>query len=801
MADQALTGIRVVELGNGVAAPFCAKLFGDYGADVVKVEGPAGDLSRTWGPFPGDDPHPEKSGLFFSMNTSKRSVTLDIGVAEDRERLLDLVAQADVFIEDNAPRRMREWGLDWEAMSAVNPDLVMISITPFGQTGPYADWKGYDLNAFHLTATGSRYCGRPDEAPLAHGTFSVSFFGAYVAAAWGLAAVMGRERSGAGQHLDVSCAEAVATLFVGAENVGSVAQDGVVEKRLGTGMCLAAPGTILPCKDGHVWVMALEVGQWNGFRRAMGDPEWAQVEIFQDMFSRSQNSDVIYPLIEQWTMQHTKQEIMELCQANGCPTTALYSVAEVAEHPHLAAREFFVELEHAELGSLRTLGVPVRLPDSPGGPQCAAPQLGEHSRQLLEGLARRKARTPRTAEAPPLEGLRVANFGWGWLGPVAGQTLAFLGAEVYKIESRARIDIHRTIPPFAAGVNDPDRSLHNHACWAGNGSITLNLKMPEAQELARRVVAESDVVFENFGPGVMSKLNLSYEELRSVRPDIVMVSMPAAGLYGPLREIRTYGMSLSSITGLDSLTGYRGGAPMPMENAFPDPMGGVIGAFGALLALQHRRRTGRGQHVDFSQQEGIIQLIAPAFMDYEMNGRVAGPIGNAHPLAAAAPHGVFRCAGTDRWIAIIVETEKEWRSLVAAMGSPEWARAPEFADTKQRTTNLDALHEHIGQWTLDFGDRELAESLQRQGVAATPVLDAGDLLSDPQYRARGAFPEVTHPLGFKETIYGAYVKTTGIQPPIRPGPIMGQDNRHVFQELLGMSEEEYLHFVNEQVIY
>lgn len=405
------------------------------------------------------------------------------------------------------------------------------------------------------------------------------------------------------------------------------------------------------------------------------------------------------------------------------------------------------------------------------------------------------------ARALPLEGIRVANFGWGWLGPVAGQTLGFLGAEVYKIESRARIDINRTIPPFAGGVRDPDRSLQNHAGWGGNGSITLNLKKPEAQELARQLVARCDLAAENFGPGVMAKLNLSYEDLRAVKPDIIMVSMPAAGLFGPLKDIRTYGMSLSSVTGLDSLTGYRDGPPIPVENAFADPLGGVISVFGALLALNYRDRTGKGQHVDYSQQEGVMQMVSPAFMDYTINGRVAGPMGNRHPVAAAAPHGVFPCSGDDRWISIAVAGEAEWRGLVAEMGDPEWARAPEFADAARRVQNLDALHERLSQWTRGFDDYELARRLQERGVAATPVLDVSDLLRDPHYRARGTFIEVEHPLGFEETLYGAYVKTSRTEANVRPGPVMGQDNDYVFKELLEIPESRYRQLIDDQIIY
>ncbi|MBP1685898.1 MAG: putative CoA-transferase family [Deltaproteobacteria bacterium] len=405
------------------------------------------------------------------------------------------------------------------------------------------------------------------------------------------------------------------------------------------------------------------------------------------------------------------------------------------------------------------------------------------------------------AKALPLTGIRVANFGWVWAGPIVGQTLGFLGADVYKIESRARVDMIRTLPPFGGGIPDPDRSMPNHAGWAGNGSVSLNLKKPEAQELARQLVSRCDAVVSNFTPGVMEEFALGYEELRAVKRDLVMLSMPAAGLYGPLKDVKTYGMSLTSITGLDSLTGYMGGPLIPFENAFTDPLIGIMGAFAVLTALRHRDRTGTGQHIDFSQQESMMPMVGPAFMDYVFNGRVAGPIGNRHPLAVGAPHGVFPCAGEDRWISIAVTTDREWQGLVAALGEPAWAKSPNFASPAERVRHIDALHEHIAQWTATFSDYDLASRLQQHGVAATPVLDVADLFHDPHYRARGTFIEVTHPLGFRETIYDAYVKMSRTEPHVRPGPYIGQDNDYVFKEILGLSDERYRQLIDAQVIY
>jgi crotonobetainyl-CoA:carnitine CoA-transferase CaiB-like acyl-CoA transferase len=233
----------------------------------------------------------------------------------------------------------------------------MISITPFGQTGPYADWNARDLNAYHLSGASSRYCGRPGEEPLEHGTFAADFFGAAAAAAWGLATCYGRDRAGGGQQVDVSCAEAIAATFVGGQNIGGYAQDGVFDRRTGVGMPLGAPATIVPCKDGHVWMLALEPGQWKGLVGVMGNPEWAQLEMFEDMFTRAQNADVIYPFIQEWTLEHGKAEIMERCQAAGCPVTAVFTVAEAAEHAHLKQRGYIVGLEHPELGKFPSKAV------------------------------------------------------------------------------------------------------------------------------------------------------------------------------------------------------------------------------------------------------------------------------------------------------------------------------------------------------------------------------------------------------------------------------------------------------------
>lgn len=379
--SRALEGVRVTELGQMVSAPYCARLFAELGADVVKVEPPEGDCARRIGPFPGGERHPEKSGLFFINNTDKRGVTCRTDIDPGRELFLELLRTSDVLVENNLPRQMQAWRLDYEAIARVNPSLVVISITPYGQTGPYSHWNGYDLNAYHLSGGSWRYCGNPGQMPLQHGTYSADYFGAVTGAAWGMAALFGRDEIG-GQHVDVSCAEAIAATFVGAANIAATIVEGRNERRTGRGNALSAPATILPCRDGHVWMMVMEPGQWRGLRAAMGEPAWAQSEVFDDTRARAEHEDIVYPMVTEWCRKRSKMELMELCQAHGCPVSAILDIAEVVEQPHLHERGYFVDVEHAYLGKVRVMGAPFRMSGSPAPSPCPAPLLGQHNDEV-----------------------------------------------------------------------------------------------------------------------------------------------------------------------------------------------------------------------------------------------------------------------------------------------------------------------------------------------------------------------------------------------------------------------------------
>jgi benzylsuccinate CoA-transferase BbsF subunit len=795
MVAPALSGIRVVETAQMVAGPYCARLFADAGADVVKVEPAGGDASRSLGPFPGDQPDPEKSGLFFHLNSGKKSVVLDLETAAGRDSLRGLVASADVLVDDHPPAELRRLGLTYAELSALNPDLVMISITPFGQTGPYADWKGYDLNSFHLSGSSSRYLGRPGDTPLEPGTFAADYMAGAAGAAWGLGAVAGRNRVGRGQQVDVSAAEVSAALFTGALNITTYRQTGIAEKRSGQGMTMTAPAGVMATKDGYVWMLAVEPHHWEGLVRAMGSPDWmTDPGLAADMFARGAQAEMVYERVGAWLAERTSQEVMDICQANGVPTTAIMPASAIAGHPHLAERRFVETVDHPGLGTVRRLGVPFRLAEDDGVLRGPAPRLGADTAAVLSGPdpRRRRPLSPMSHHLP-LSGVRVANFGWVWAGPVVGQTLSMLGAEVYKIESNARVDVTRrgifpqpAIPP---------------ALYAPQGSVSLNMKQPEAVELAREIIAMSDVVIENYGPGTMAGWGLSYEEVRAIKPDIVYLAMPAAGSYGPMKGVITYGMTLASICGLDALTGYLGQGPQVFEQAYTDPYNGLIGTFAVLSALRHRDRTGRGQRVEYSQQEAALQMAGQSFMEWFLNQRDYGPMENRHPTGAAAPHGVFPAAGGDRWIAIACCTDEEWRSLVTAMGSPEWAANPAYATAAGRVADIDIIHAFITEWTSRRDDYGLAALLQEHGVAATPVLDVADLFWDPHFRARGTWTEHIHPREGRGWGYGAYVKLSETDPHTGAGPWIGDSNDYVFRELLRLPPERYRDLVDRKVIF
>ncbi|MEE9285611.1 MAG: CoA transferase, partial [Dehalococcoidia bacterium] len=388
----------------------------------------------------------------------------------------------------------------------------------------------------------------------------------------------------------------------------------------------------------------------------------------------------------------------------------------------------------------------------------------------------------------PLKGLRVLNFGWYWVCAVISHILADMGAEAIKIESWQRLEILKSLAPFLGGVEEPDRCMWAHNLSRNNLGITVDLQSPRGRDLIRDLVRQSDVVAENWTPGTMKKLGLDYESLREIRPDLIMISPSAAGQWGPLHQINTYGSVLSPLAGIDGMNGYEGERPVPFGMSLPDPIAGVVGAYAVLAALRHRNETGEGRYIDFSQWEAMTTTLGVPLLDYHWNRRVPGPMGNRNPIFV--PHNVYPCVGDDSWVSIAVYSEQEWQGLCRALGDPPWRDDPRFADKFRRKRNEPALDALIGEWTRQRTHYEVAALLQAQGVAAFPASSARDVYTDPHWKARDAWVEMQHLFG-SEVIYGLHLKFSDTPGSVRTNcPLNGEHNARVFGELLGVPEGE-----------
>jgi benzylsuccinate CoA-transferase BbsF subunit len=398
----------------------------------------------------------------------------------------------------------------------------------------------------------------------------------------------------------------------------------------------------------------------------------------------------------------------------------------------------------------------------------------------------------------PLEGIRVIDFGQTWAGPVVSSLLGDLGAEVIKVESRKRIDSLRMSPDNV--TRDPEEDPWFHAANRNKWGITIDIAHPKAKPIVLKLISFSDVVVENFSPEVMERYGLDYNSLRKVKPDIIMISLPAVGMQGPLRDVRTYGPSLNGIAGIDSLIGYPGGKVLGMQQGYADANAAIHGALAVLIALFHRRRTGEGQYIEVAQMEALISTIGEAIMEYFMTGVVPQPRGNWSPTMA--PHNNFPCQGDDKWVSISVKTDEEWEGLKKALGNPPWMEEERFSDRYKRLENRHELEKFIATWTKEHDHYEVAHLLQSHGVAAFPCLDVEDRFLDPWYKERETYQSLEHPrtgIDWLPNIPWMMSKTPG---KIRsPAPLMGQHNEYVFCHLLGMSKEEVENLMKEGVLY
>jgi len=817
-AKGALDGITVVEVGGFVGAPYAARCLADLGATVIKVEPPGGDPSRRHGPFPTDIPHPEKSGLFCLLNANKLGVTLDLARARDRERLDGLLASADALVEDLHPDDAQAVGLSPADTAARFPRLVHASVTTFGHRGPWKHFRGHALQAAAAGAA-SIVIGEPRRPPLPLPCSQPDFQAGINAAAGVLLALIERRASGRGQHVDVAAADVMA--FFGGITSPLYTATGLAWKRAGhraSGSGGFYPYTILPTRDGYLCMITRSGQPWKKFIDALGAPAWSAEPRYRDRAALGR----LYPdegdaLLAPLLGERTSADLQEMCRRLAIPFAMVRNTAEVRACPQLGARGFWVTVDREHTGPLIYPGAPWHFSRTPWRIRRPAPTLGQHNAEIFDGArrstpARRdRTRPPSGRASLPLAGIRVIDFGWVAVGPVLSSLLAEFGAEVIKVESSRRLDYCRLIPtPLREGEDasealgaraaEVDRVPLFHQYNRGKLGVTVDLRHPGAAGLLKRLVAEADVVVENFSPSVLRSAGLDYPALSAVRPGLVMISCSAVGSGGPWEDVRTFAPSLTSLSGLERLIGYAGERTLgALTLGYGDPSNAHHGFFAVLAALAHRARTGEGQWIDMSQLEATAGLVGEALMDLEMNGRVWDTEGSRH--ASMAPHGIYPSSGEDRWVAISCSGDDEWRGLASAMGGPAWTGAARFASHSGRQASAGELDGAIARWTSERTAEEATARCQAHGVAAAPVMGLEAHQDHPHFRARGAVRAVTHPAVGDFALYASPIKLSATPGKIeRAAPCLGEHNAEVFRGLLRLKKEEYEGLVRDGVI-
>ena len=512
-------------------------------------------------------------------------------------------------------------------------------------------------------------------------------------------------------------------------------------------------------------------------------PTPVRIAPFQKHSSRRYFDDI--PIVETVKCD----ELVERGLSLGVPVTPVLTVDGFVNHPHAAARGYFIEMDHPVIGPHRVPGPPVRLGATPWQPRRPAPLLGQHTKEVIRELEEIPPRRltpvgspktagdggdgagpiPSAATAQPLEGIRIADLTRVVAGPVATRYLSMFGAQDIKVEE--------------AGVDQPRDLQELNRCKL---SCIIDARKPGGKELIHELVGVSDVVVENFKPGVMDKLGIGYDELRQVKPDIVMIAMPGMGDSGPPRDYLAYGQQVMGLTGLTHLWGHvESSLDSRIKMPYPDFVAGSFTALVILAALEWRDMTGEGQYMEIAQVEGTAHLLGVAYMDYILNGRVAQPQGNSS--TTHAPHDVYPCQGYDAWCAIEVGTEEEWQSLVRTMGNLSWPQEERFQTLAGRIANKEELDRHLGEWTRNFTPRLLMRTLQKAGVPAGIVASGEDLYYDRHLRSRpGAIVSIDHPGVGIVDYKGVNVRLSAT--PGRGGdasPTRGQYNTYVFGEILG----------------
>ncbi len=791
-----LRGVRVLEVGAMVAAPYAARLLADLGADVIKVEPPAGDLARSRGPFAGT-PDPNASGLFLALNTNKRSVVIDPDEADAvTQRLEPLLASCDILLVNVTEAELASLTLDLNELHRQRPELVIVRISPFGATGPYSTYQAEELTVSHASGWAYQTPGassEDDQPPLKIAGHQTEFQAGLAAATIAMASFHRAVETGVGDLVDFSTMAHVAGMLEAA--LISASYMGENPSRLGSR--LLNPWKIFQAADGLVFLVTVEQDQWERLVEFMGTPEWTQLGLFDTLPQRLENEDLLVLYIEEWTAQHTVEELWREGQARRICFAPVLTMADMDGQPHLEERGFFHRIEHPVAGDVRHLGHPFRWTgtlssriDGPDvrGPIAPAPLLDPGSTPAFDAVDQDERVValdpPRPSTDRPLEGIRVVDLSWVWAGPYCGMHLAFLGAEVIKIESSLRPGLGRRLPLHPPDVEPSLNTSAYFNQWdQAKLSVDLDLADPGSLAKVKTLIAECDVVLENFATGVMDKLGLGYDVLRELNPQVIVASVSGYGSTGRYARYMGYGPTTGPLSGLSSLTGYTGGAPRELGIAAGDPTSGITAAFAICAALVARRRTGHGAYLDVSLWESMAVCASEGWMGYALTGTQPERDGNHDPLMA--PHNCYPAAGDDEWVSIACRDDEAWQAFAAVVDGDcgsALAEDARFADLAGRKTNEAALDAAVTAWTSTRDRWEITERLQAHGVAAFPSMSPLDLLADRHLEERGVFVRLDHPEVGRRTHTGpAWHSTTARTDVERPAPLMGEHSDEVLQ--------------------
>lgn len=853
---QALEGIRVVELGGGIAVPSATKLLGDFGAEVIKVEPPDGDAARGLGPFPSDVPSLEQSAIFLHLNRNKYGVTLDVFKPTGFSLFKQLIEQSDVLVTAYSPAQLDELGIDLDRLHAINPALVWVAVTPWGLTGPYRDYSSSEivLDGFGHSMFSH---GVAEREPLTMGGDLHQYYAGEVAALAALSGYLTAEQSGQGQLIDVSMIEAqLSSVDRRSVQLLRYQYTGRVVRRNAIG---STTGNLRsgfhPCLDG--WVhSSFRVQHFRQLCELTGNETWLENPAFQPISEKFQTAEVQEALSTAflgWTMQRTQDEIAEEARRSNLPAFPVKEFGSLLDDVHLSEREFWVEHDHPVAGRLKYPGRPWIMDRGGYEQRMPAPLLGQHNAEILGGRlglsgeqlsalstigivsgntdprhedaisGSRSPAPPRQVPSQPagparlpLEGIRVIDMTAVWAGPSAAMMLGDLGAEVIRVESmqffpattrgwfaRPPKDLEG-LPIFANAYADFDPGERPWNRFAGFNAInrnklsmTADLSRPEGVEIFKRLAEASDIVIDNYSFKTMEKLGLGYEALRQVNPRIIQLSMPLFGNSGPYKALRGMGSFVDAFSGFLAMRRYPDfDVSVSQPVTYMDAVTGPGVAFSVICALREREVSGQGQFIDFAQSENLLQEVGEYFIDYQRSGRNPSPLGNRDRWRGL--QGCYGCRESDTWLVVTVRTDEEWERLREVLGRPNWMDAPEFATALDRFANHDAFDQHFGSWAKQQEASDAMTLLQRGGVTAARVMNEADVYQDPHVAAREFFISTTHPeAGTHE--YPGFQWRASLTPlrHDRYSPLLGEDNQYLYCGILGYSSEEYEQFVRD----